>query len=99
MHGNADATLEPVPTEEHNNARLDIPKLTGISSIVDSMIDNNIYSSTHVIPPSTDCNNSNGGDPQFVHFNYNITLHGYDPCKTIRKTRKIKRQNRKEYLA
>jgi transcriptional antiterminator Rof (Rho-off) len=32
-------------------------------------------------------------------FNYNITLHGYDPCKTIRKTRKIKRQNRKEYLA
>ena len=99
--GNQDITLEPVARESTNACKnMDVPNARSLSSIVDCMIENNLYSGTHAIMPQLDTDTSNNdSSAKFVHFNYNITLHGYDPSKTIRKSRKVKKRLRKEYNA
>lgn len=99
--GNNDVKLEPVAHESTSNAckNMDVPNARSLSSIVDCMIENNLYSGTHAIIPQQDSEFPNKDSANFVHYNYNITLHGYNPSKTIRKSRKVKKRLRKEYNA
>ncbi|VDI80901.1 Hypothetical predicted protein [Mytilus galloprovincialis] len=74
---NADYTVEPVEAQHNTIACVELPTAQGITSVVDCMVGNNLYSSSHVIPPQIDNKSSNSDvEPKFVHFNYNITLHG-----------------------